>query len=466
MSTQNLPNPYHHDYGDDVETAPFAGRADTLARIYRHLARSDANGALCILGRRHIGKTALLHAARALFTESHLGAYISPRAVPITDETDWLLTWAQTVTSSLISAGYTTTRLNELPPPEGDVRVWFEKTFLPAILGALRGTRRLLFVVDDGDEWLHAIRSGTLPADSISYTNSLIGRADHPIDVIIALGSEYEHQLPAFAPLVSVTNVIRLRALTRPDAEWLLREPVRASYEVADSAINAALVASGGAPGLLQQFGYLMYRKWSINSVHSEMTAEDIKAMLPTVYAYGERDYAELWHGLNTNERLTLTAISSITQSDPGTPITAERIESWLVETDYPLDLVSINAAVRGLEYSEAVILDPGEIRLNGGLLHSWLIDHARLGDRVIRSERPPARASDRRARVDVSTRLAERRAGNIGASRRSSIRLIMLFALALLISTAILIASVASDPRSVPAATAPPTATLIGTPP
>ncbi len=465
MSNQIPPNPYHHDYGDDVENAPFAGRADALARIYRHLARSDSSGALCILGRRHIGKTALLYAARALFTESHLGAYVSPRAAPIEDETDWLLLWAQAATSSLISAGFTTTRLSDLAPPEDDARLWFEQTFLPAMLGSLRGTRRLLFVIDDADEWMHAVRSSILPADSLSYVHGLIGRADHPMDVILALGAEHENQIPAFAPLVSVTNVIRLGALTRPDAEWLLREPVRAAYEVNDSAIDAALAASGGAPGLLQQFGYLMYRKWSINTVHSEMTADDIKAMLPTVYAYGERDYAELWRGLNTNERLTLTAISTITQSDPGAAITADRIESYLVETDYPLDLVSINAAVRGLEYSEAVILTPGEIRLNGGLLHSWLIDHARLGERVIRGEREPSRASDRRARVDVSTRLAERRAGNIGASRRSSIRLIMLFALALLISTAILIASVASEPPGLPNATAQPTATLIGTP-
>lgn len=458
------PNPYHHDYGDDPSAAPFAGRSAIFARLYQHAARSDRKSGLCILGRRHTGKTALLHAIRAIFADSHLSVIVPLREMPIESETDWYLTLAQQATAALIEGGYTVTRLSNVQPPEADPRQWFTKEFLPQLLAALRTTRRLLWLIDDADEWLAAVRSHVLPEDSFTHAQALIAEFA-PIDMVITLDAEHEASLPAFAPLIQIHDVVRLGQLTREDTAWVLREPARDLYQVDDSAVDATFKASGGAPGLIQQFGYLMYRKWTINTVHTEMSADDVKAMIPTVYAYGERDFIELWQSLSPDERLTLTAMSSLTYADPITPITAARIEAWLVETDFPRDMVAVHAALRGLEYREAIVSESEGARINGDLLQSWLLDHARLGEKGGASSDSKRRAQDRRARVDVTTRLADRNKPKSTPGRAGSVRLMVLFALALLISTAILIASLVSSPRSPEAIPAQPTATLISTP-
>ncbi|MDX2161805.1 MAG: hypothetical protein SF162_10815 [bacterium] len=461
------PNPYHHDYGDDVAAAPFAGRADAFARLYRHLARSDRVNAMCILGQRHIGKTALLHAARAVFADSHLGVYVSLRENPVDDLTDWVLLLAQSATAALIERGYTVHRLSALQPPAENPFDWFTTTFLPALIGALRNTRRLLWLIDDGHEALAAVRMGKLPANLFAHMHAMIAEVA-PIDMVIALDAAYEDDLPEFAPLLQSIDVIRLSHLLPADSAWVLNEPVRDLYEVPEETVTAVHAAAGGAPGLIQQFGYLMFRKWSINRVHTEMTPADVRAMIATVYAYGERDFVELWRGLTAEERLVLTAVSSMTYVDPLAAITASRIEAWLIETDFPLDLVAIHAALRGLDYRHAITTGADGVRVNGEILQLWLIEHARLGSRMAGDgNRLQQREQDRRARVDVALRLANRGRPNPVANRRNSNRLIIAFGLALLISLGVLMASALNTPPPLPNAPQAPTATLIlNTPP
>ncbi len=460
-------NPYHHDYGDDVSTAPFAGRQSVFGRLYRHLARSDRRGGLCILGRRHTGKTALLYAIKAVFRDSTLPVVISLRDTPIDTHTAWVLALAQAATAALIDHQFSVMRLSALEAPGDDPADWFENTFLPALLASIRGSRHLLWLIDDADEWLNAIQAGVLPDDHVAQFHRLLTR-HHNIDLVLALDAESESDLPAFAPLVGLTDVIRLDYLTRDDAIWLLREPIGDLYTVDDEAINQAQAITGGAPGLLQQVGYLMFRKGSVDAAHTVMTGADVKTFMPTVYAYGERDFIEIWRALTADERLVLTAASSISHTNPSVRIDAPALETWLIETEYPLDVVAINAALRGLEYRETVVSTPEDgIQVNGDCLQLWLIEHARLGERSGRAASGDDRraSQQRRARIDVSERLAARSSPGRSTERSTSVRLIVLFGLALLISTAILVASVVSTPRTPPAPLLQPTATLFVSP-
>ena len=462
-----LLNPYHHDYGDDVAGAPFAGRQAIFGRLYQHLARSDRRGGLCLMGRRHSGKSALLYAIKALFSDNMLPVIVSLKEIPIDNDTGWVLAWAQNATAALVEYGYSVTRLNALEAPESDALTWFEQAFIPLLLSLIRGSRRLLWLIDDADQWLTAIRTGALPADHIQRTHNFIAQHES-IDLVLTLDSEHEVELMALSPLIGLTDVIRLSNLTREDAEWLLREPVRNSYTVTDQAVQDAHQLTGGTPGLIQQVGYLLYRRWSNEQTYTSMMPDDIKAASNAVYTYGERDFIESWRALNGEERLVLTAISSITYTDPVARIDAPTIEAWLIETDYPLDVVAINAALRGLEYREAVALAAdGAIRINGDAFQRWLIEHARLGERVsgAGSHADRRAAEQRRARVDVTQRLATRQKPNTTSNRANSVRLILLFGLALLISTVVLIASVVSTPRTPPTPDAQPTATLITLP-
>ena len=82
-------------------------------------------------------------------------------------------------------------------------------------------------------------------------------------------------------------------------------------------------------------------------------TLEDVKALTSTIYLYNEADYRVLWDHLGANERLVLTAMSDLLYNDPLGRMDAQAIQSWLVETDFPLDMTAINATLRSLEYRE-----------------------------------------------------------------------------------------------------------------
>lgn len=447
-------NPYHADYGDDVSSAPFAGRQAAFARLYQHLS-AERKGALLFLGRPHIGKTALLRAVKSVFGDALLPVYIPLHDIELTDETDFFIALARSATTELTGRGYTLSRLNEIDPPDDDPRAWFTDIFLPPLLGAVRGSRRLLVMLDDLEVLIEA-QPERLGADIFAFLLHIAQTT--PLTFVATLSSLYEADIHALAPLISLNDVARLPVLAPDESRWLLQAPAAEHYAVPDACAATAHRATGGAPGLLQQFGYLMFRRWVNAPEHDTITPDDVKAMIPTVYTYGERDYYALWAALSADERRTLTAISAIAYQDPIRKIDASGVEGWLIETDYPLDLVAINSALRGLEYREAVQITPQGIKITADLLQMWLLEHARVGER--------ARVGDRAASGESrSARRTGGRAQKPAASGAGSARLILLFALALLISTAILIVSLTSEPRTTPTDNPEPTVTLFQPP-
>jgi hypothetical protein len=85
-----------------------------------------------------------------------------------------------------------------------------------------------------------------------------------------------------------------------------------------------------------------------------------------------------MWQESTSNERLILSAISHLLYENPLKAVDPAAIESWLLETDYPMDATAIHAAVRSLEYRELLISTPTGIRLTAGLMQKWLLENAR----------------------------------------------------------------------------------------
>lgn len=464
----NLPhNPYNADYGDDVSNAPFAGRQNAFAKMYQHLSRQDRGRGLLFLGRRHIGKTSLLRAFDRIFSDTHLPAYVALKETSFDSELEFFLALAGSATEALIDRGYTISRIVDIRQPEGDdVREWFTREFVPPLLGAIRHSRRLVFLLDDIEQLIEATQSNALNSDLFAYLADLI--KNHPqLDIVVSLDSEHESDINALYPLITTADVNRLDNLTLEQATWLLTAPTVAYYSVDDQAAAATMNATGGTPGLLQQFGYLMFRKWSNDNTHATMTAADVKAMIPTVYTYSERDYRDLWRALGAEERLALTAISALIYNDPVGRIDASLIETWLIDTDYPLDLIAINSALRGLEYREAVQITPQGIKLTAELLQMWLLEHARVGERRASAAPQPSKRKDKFSQRVNATTKATRSTNETPKIRYQSgtVRFILLFALVLLVSTAILFFSLASAPRESTDDNPQPTVTLISNP-
>lgn len=378
----NTVNPYHAGYGDtaSLASAPFAGRKDAFARLYARMSDPVNTGAILFLGRHHTGKTALLHNTDMIFKETAAGVYVPLRETKLDSEAHWLLALAQMITDTLVENGFTLSRLSQLDPLGDQPRDWLEITFLPQIMGAIK--RKLLILLDDSDHLLAAVRTGRLPADTFSYLLSLTKKYEG-LYLALTLDNDYEDDIPALAPLVMPADVLRLSNLAPDETQWLLQAPVRGVFSVPDDVTLAIHRAVGGAPGLVQHFGYQLFRRWETYPELNVFTFEDVKALTPTIYLYNEPDYRALWERLGVNERLVLTAISDLAYNDPLGRIDANAIQNWLVETDFPLDTTAINATLRSLDYRDILHPTPGGITLSATILQSWLLENARLGRRT-----------------------------------------------------------------------------------
>jgi hypothetical protein len=387
-------NPYHADYAEDVRHAPFAGRQAAFGRLYAHITDPLRQGALVFVGGRRMGKTALLHAAAGVFKETTVGVYLPLREIPM--NSDWMLALAEAATLETARRGHSISRVNELQPPEDSsasgVMRWFSERFLPALLAGLRGTgRQMVFMLDDADKLNAAVQSGAIPADTFGCLNDLLPQAV----IALTLDAEREADLMQMGPLVTLNNVVRLQQLEPDETKWLMQEPPRGLYAVPDESATAIQRATGGAPGLAQQFGYQLFRRWEIAPELNVVTLDDVKATTPLVYEYAAPDYKLIWSKLTVNERLVLTSIAGIVRDDPLRHISAPVIENWLVDTDTPMDVTAINAATRSLEYREILQLGANGLEIKAGLMQTWLLDNARADEQLGASYRAGFSASE-----------------------------------------------------------------------
>lgn len=381
-------NPYHAGYGDPlgIVSAPFAGRKEAFARLYSRLFDPVNTGAILFIGQQHIGKTALLFNADSVFKETAIGVYVPLRDVTPPGEGAWLLSLAQAATDILTERGVTLSRLSQLDPIGDQPREWLETVFLPQTLSAAR--RKLLILIDDADRLLMAVRAGQLPSDSFAYLRGLTDKFAN-LHFALALDADFEADLDDFAPLVMPTDVLRLGNLLPDETQWLLQAPVHGLYAVPDECAMAVHRVVGGAPGLVQRFGFEFFKRWENYPELNVFTLEDVKALTTSIYLYNEADYRAQWERLSVNERLVLTAISDLIYNDPLGRVDASAIQGWLVETDFPLDITAINATLRSLEYREVLLPTPAGISLSASLLQSWLLENARLGRRTPAANNP-----------------------------------------------------------------------------
>ena len=124
---------------------------------------------------------------------------------------------------------------------------------IPLILQEHEDTNVIL--LDDAESLIDAIVANKLPMDTFVYLQSLLEK--HPqLGIALTLDTGREAHLEALSPLVSPASVFRLDNLTLAETTQLLREPVTGLYAVSDEAVNAVQTATGGAPLLLQRYGF------------------------------------------------------------------------------------------------------------------------------------------------------------------------------------------------------------------
>lgn len=342
---------------------PFAGRAAALERLHHSLTQAPAVAPMAVTGRHNIGKSALL---RQFIDRdpSLVGVVITVDALPLErGEAAFLVALSQMLVDAIQARGFVPDALVRTPDRD-DPRTWLVESCLPALYRAIWRRRRVALLLDDAHLLAAALATDALPADLPAYLRSLLGPQ---LGLGLALlGTDAEPTRPeSLADLLPAENVLRLGHLT-PDAvaalcgAWL---PPR--HLDADELARRVFALTGGDPLLLQIVG------------HHWWGTPDLKAATDAAYADANAHFRTRWSALAGDERRALTAVAALLYDDPLRPVDATRVQAWLVQTDTPLDLTAVQAAMRGLDYHELLSRSTAGARLNGDLLLRWLVEHA-----------------------------------------------------------------------------------------
>lgn len=383
-----LINPYHADYADEagLPAAPFAGRTALFSRLYQALTASGSAPLMAISGRRHLGKSAFLHACpTALNGRDAAGMLITayvPLASPPLTEIDLVLVMAQSLTAALIERGLSVQRLAAVQPPTDDARAWLVDEFLPAALHPARHLTRVVLLLDDADRLIGVCEAGRLPADLPAW---LAGLPAHfpALACVITLSGETD---ASASPLIDPLHLYRLDALTADETRHILATPARGCYAMPDECAAAVHRATGGHPALVQQFGYQLFRRWEAVPELNVITLDDVRTLTPVLLNYAEDEYRGVWSRLTANERLTLTALNGLLMDDPLRTVDAAAASAWLLESDHPLDAVAVGAALRSLDFRGITHAagvgkgGAGGVVVTAGLFQLWLRQHAGRG--------------------------------------------------------------------------------------
>lgn len=385
-------NPYHPNFPPD-NPAQFYGRADAAAFLRQHLVGRHHEQMLVILGRRGMGKTALLHQTAYLVDERYITVYLSLGDVERLSVYELLKAFTEQIVVAMERVEASTYRLPELPPqdtPSANLMQWFQGEFLDVALTAIRRDRFLLLLIDDFAHVLDAIRDKTLPAHIIEYLADLLHQWER-LDIVAAIDIAREDDIAAYAALSNVSLHWRLTHLSISDATALITEPITDAYRYTDEMVQRLLVACGGFPFLLHSTLRLLYRYYERNQV--TVVADSV---LEQVYSAVKEEAGvlmyPLWDGLPAHHADFLRAFGTL-RTENALPISLGDLKASVRKQLPNINDTQLASILRSLEYIELLKTNAdGLYDFATGIEADWLADNTATTSSTVGGFRLPNR--------------------------------------------------------------------------
>lgn len=359
---------------DPTPTVPFINRTVELARIRQHITDPVGHPPPAFLGWRGSGKTALLREAARTVSPGTIAVFVSLAQVPAGDALPYLV---ETATDALTLVGLAGASL-PVPPAQFDLS-WLIQDWKPAMTGVLRRRHRLLLLLDDLDRLLPE-EAPDAPQPALAALRDLIGPQ---LGLTMTLDARHEDSLARFQPLLDPAYTSRLSGLSTEDCLAGLARTT--GLDQAEPAVHQAIVRrAGGDPVLLQSLARSL-----VHVMDGPITLNQARPHLANAHRENDAYLRQSWAALSGDQQLTLTAIAALSYADPLAAIGPQDVVNWLIETEQPLDLTEVNAAVRALGYVE--ILEQradASLAIHGELRRQWVLEHARISTPEARAQR------------------------------------------------------------------------------
>lgn len=352
------------------EPQPYFAPRTTLFHWLKQAVIAPSGGqAITIIAQRGMGKSTFLQQFAADTDRLLIGVYIALEPESLSDDDRWLVMLVKAITHALDTNGFGLSRLPETPTD--NLMDWFESDFLTEVFRIIRPHRHLIWLLDNAEH----LKENGLDAAGIDYLQNLLMNQPQ-LNIVLAVNTAYEDQLQGLGALVNPANIQRLRRFTPEESGAFIQQVT--PFPLDETTVNTLQDASGGFPQLLQTFAD------KLSTADSHPTKEQLKALVLQVYEQFQDDFRARWQDLEQDERLVLTAVSSILYARPQQQIKPADIEKWLVETDYQLTLGAIHAALRSLDFRELINHDADGVQFTSALMQRWLVQHARLDQTTI----------------------------------------------------------------------------------
>ncbi len=364
-----MDNPYN-----PLQSNPdyFYGCEEAFAFFRQNLVGAAHKHALVLVGRRGLGKTAVLHQLPYQLDERYSLCIVSLGLIGLGDEHSFFAALVDDIRAALELAEASTYRLPEWPEaaePDG-LRDWFRDEYLEIALTALR-TRHLLLALDDAHLLLEAIDRGTLPADLLDYLLGVLLKYPR-LDMVFTLDEAFEDRILALELFRDPTLHFRLAELSLEDAERLVREPVQDMYHYEDGVVKQILALAGGHPFLLHSICRLLFRRSEERHHAGPVIENDLAAVDDAVLEQGSEVLNPLWQAASQNERLVLMGLVRLNESGEGVSFGA--LYDWINASGYEMNKTKVAAALRSLDYKGLIQADPdGTYALRAQFIPRWL---------------------------------------------------------------------------------------------
>ncbi len=385
----SVANPYNPLFSPD-EALPFVGREDVFSFFRQHLVGAPLTHGLVLIGRRGLGKTALLHHLAGQIDERYRLCLIPLADLDLTGEERLLAALTEAIYATLEAAGVSTYRIPAWPAasPDGSLpnpRAWFKEEFLEVVMAALR-LRHLLLAFDDAHLLFDALERGTLPQDFFAYWADLLSTYER-LALIFALDAAYEDRVLITELLSNPTLHLRLAELPREDAERLIHEPMEGVLQLDPQVVDGILALADGHPFLLHSVCRLLFRRSEERHHAGPITPHDLAAIHDAALDQADEILRPLWQHLTQNEQFTLIALVKLDEQAPGEAFSFDALRGWLLGAGYAMGKTQLAAALRGLVYNGLAIVQEDTYSVPARLIADWVQANSRASQ-----PSPPAR--------------------------------------------------------------------------
>jgi outer membrane protein assembly factor BamB len=342
--------PIFNPYAPGTPLAPgspiFFGRDDLFDFIQENMAGLARQNVLVLIGQRRMGKTSFLQQLPARLGEEYFPVYLDGQSLGVDPGmANFFYDVALAISDALADQGVA---LAEPKPEEFYERPSgaFERTFLPAVLGAI-GRRQLLLLFDEFEELEMRVAAEKLEPTIFPFLRHLMQHGGNLGFIFVgthrleALSSDY------WSIFFNIALYKHVAFLDEGAARRLIVEPVaEGGLRYDDLALDKMLRVTAGHPYFLQLTCHALVNHAN-RGARGYLTIQDVNDVLEEMVELGEAHFAFLWEQSSPPERLALASLTHLLGHQP--TVTGSQVAELLAERGAAIELPGVTETLRRL---------------------------------------------------------------------------------------------------------------------